>query len=112
MNCKTLTLKYMNTDKLMTEIRFHIASARAEGYELVRFDIEADGDTVSDKFTLAVTRKLKLLKTEGKIQFFATDKSFAAGSTEANFLINKYPNIRRDGAPLSDDTKRAVYVKM
>jgi hypothetical protein len=86
---KIIDLKSDNVDSMTTEIMFEVAGARADRNELVRLNIKSDEMKMYD----SVLRLLKGMKQKGLIQFFATEKSFADGSTEASFLINKYQDI-------------------
>ena len=72
--------------ELDTEIRFGIATERAAGEELVRFDVKSDNES-----TLRHTTKiLRRMKGEGAVQVLATRDSFLSGDTEASYIINKY----------------------
>lgn len=74
---------------LDTEIRFNIASERAEGVNLVRFDIKSDSDS---RLRLAI-KVLRRMKSEGAVQVFASRDSFASEDTEASYINNKYGKI-------------------
>ena len=69
--------------ELDTEIKYSVASARADGTELIslRFDDGAFG---------AVLRILRALKRDGVVQFFVSASELAAGKREAEFILNKY----------------------
>ncbi len=83
---KLIDLKANSTDASLTEIMFEIAGARADGCELIRFNMINNETKLYD----GIIKQLKGLKQKGLIQFFATADSFASSSTEASFLINKY----------------------
>lgn len=91
--------------ELNTEIRFLIADARACGIELLRFALH-DGDTTSRILNCAA-RVLRAMMRSELIQFFITDKELAGGSTEAEFLANKYGSLLNASL-----TGPALYVKI
>ena len=104
---KIIDLKAENIDSMTTEIMFEVAGARADGNELIRLNINNDEAKLYD----GAIKLLKNMKQKGLIQFFATEKSFSYGSTEASFLINKY----QDSISLSDNEGREasyIYVKI
>ena len=104
---KIIDLKSDNIDSVTTEIMFEVAAARADGNELIRLNINNDGTRM---YAFAV-KLLKAMKQKGLIQFFATEKSFAVGSTEASFLMNKYQDI----ISLTDNKNgevSSIYVKL
>ena len=72
--------------ELDTEIRFSIASLRASGEELVRFDIKSDCDT-TPRSALKILRRMK---NEGAVQVVASRDSFTLEDTEASYINNKY----------------------
>ena len=86
---KIIDLKSDNVDSMTTEIMFEVAGARADGNELIRINISSNETKMYD----AAIKLLKSMKQKGIIQFFATEKSFLNGSTEASFLMNKYYDI-------------------
>lgn len=104
---KIIDLKAENIDSMTTEIMFEVAGARADGSELIRLNIYNDEAKLYD----SAIKLLKNMKQKGLIQFFATEKSFSSGSTEASFLMNKY----QDSISISNDESGAVsfiYVKI
>ena len=112
MNCKNCVIDNVKLDKLMTELRFSIASARASGFELVRLGFsEAEGVSNDAKLEAAVVKKLRILKKEGVVQFFANNESFSKHTTEAIYLLNKYPELAADEA-LTDSQKRVIFVRL
>ena len=115
MSYKEINLRSNGTDTVATEIMYEIAAARADGVELIRFNISIGEDTEESsemkKIVSSATRLLKNMKQKGLIQFFATEKSFSNGSTEASFLMNKYS----DSISLGDNKGGEVsyiYVKI
>ena len=104
---KIIYLKAENIDSMTTEIMFEVAGARADGNELIRLNINNDEAKLYD----GAIKLLKSMKQKGLIQFFATEKSFSNGSTEASFLINKY----QDSISLGDNNggeASYIYVKI
>ena len=77
--------------KIENELLFIIASARACGCELIRFELTPGSDKGSFKRDKTVLMHLlKALKQQKKIQFFATERSFTENKLEAEYLYNKY----------------------
>ncbi len=109
MKIKYIQLKSGLGDEALTEIMFEIASARAEGAGLLRFELNEQDESFS-KLMLYIIRKLKGMKQKGHIQFFATSDSFEKGSTEAIFLMNKYPALFE--CVNADEIKKYIYVKL
>ena len=91
---KELTLKSNLPEQAHTEIMYEIATARAEGAELIRINVSQENmNILPEKRLSAVIRLLKGMKQEGRIQFYATKESFEKSFTEAIFLQNKYPDV-------------------
>ena len=105
-------IKYDYDTDIETEARFYIASARADGAVLVRFDLRYGEEKRTVKRRLAVlVRLLKQMKRESLIQFFATEEDFTNMSMEADFMYNKYEKyISTDKSASSADT--FVYIKI
>ena len=104
---KIIDLKAENIESMTTEIMFEVAGARADGNELIRLNINNDETKLYD----GAIKLLKNMKQKGLIQFFATEKSFSNGTTEASFLMNKY----QDSISLGDNNGGEVayiYVKI
>ena len=113
MNYREFTLRAEMPEQISTEIFFEIASARADGIELLCINIFDEGiNYVSpEKHYLAVIKMLKNLKGEGRIQLFATSDSFNKQKTEAYFLQNKYPEIFNTAENKSLDENK-VYIRI
>ncbi len=75
---------------LETEIMFAVASARAQGNDFLKIDLSEDKE---NKSWPAVQRQLKLLKKQGRIQFFVDTVDLYGTSTEAQYLANKHPEV-------------------
>ena len=112
MNCQSFTIENMPTDRLMTELRFDIASARASGCELVRLELVAEDAKKRSRLSTSVIVRLRALKKEGVVQFFATERDFKDDSTEAVYLLNKYPEIEADSALAKEGTLGAIIVRL
>ena len=112
MNSISFTIEYMSVDRLMTELRFDIASARALGYELVRLEPVSEDAAVRARLRTSIAVRLRTLKKEGVIQFFATERDFREESTEAVYLLNKYPELSTDAALACDGNLDAVLVRI
>ena len=113
MNYKEFTLRAELPEQISTEILFEIASARADGIELLCINIfnEDKEYTLPKKQQGTVIKLLKNLKGEGRIQLFATSNSFNEHKTEAYFLQNKYPEIfNSSSTDFLDESK--VYIKI
>ena len=93
-----ITLKEKNRESLFTEIMYGVASARVQGAQIVGFvfDSNSDEQDRNEKAFGAAIRVLRGLKEKKSIQFYATGESFEKGTREAEFLINKYPEIFTD----------------
>ena len=84
----TLTPTASASSTLETEIMFAVASARAQGIEFLKIDISADKESGMKS---AVAKHLRQLKKQGRIQLFVDVRDLHGTSTEAQYLINKYP---------------------
>ena len=109
MKIKNIQIKSVEGDTALTEIMFEIASARAEKIELLRLNLNERAEGYS-KLLSFVIRKLKYMKQKGQIQFFALADSFERNSTEAVFLLNKYPEYFENIQV--NEPKGYIYVKI
>lgn len=112
---KEILLRSKSADAAVTEIMYEIAACRADGVELIRFNISYGDDMESmndgGKIISLLLRTLKNMKQKGSIQFIATPDSFKMGSTESSFLYNKYPSLFST-APTCADGESFVFVKL
>lgn len=109
MKCKIIELD-LNAADPTVELRFSVASERADGAELLRVNAPStDNEKEDAKLLSLITKTLKQMKSEKLIQFFATNKSFKISSTEAEFLINKYPD---EFSCVSEETVSFFYIKI
>ena len=112
MNCKSFSVEYMSTDRLMTELRFDLASARALGFELVRFVPASEDSKVRARLRTSIIVRLRTLKKEGVVQFFASEKDFEEESTAAVYLLNKYPELEADAALAKRGELESIIVRL
>ena len=90
MKITVFELKSVTSVLMRTEILYSVASARAMGNQLIEFVFQADGGK-SEKNTVKV---LKELKKSGKIKVYALAKDIDGQSKEAEYLVNKYPDLK------------------
>jgi len=91
---------------LNTEIRYNVATARADGVELLRFELSRDDDERNmEKNLYCIARILSSMKRDGHIQFFV--KSLSDNSREAEYIKNKYA----DNIPLCTSDIE-IYLKL
>ena len=113
-NYREVRLRSKTKEATETEILYELAAAKVDGVEFVKLIIDTTYDgTAGDpvrKLIGQVIRTLKNMKVQGKIQFFATESNFATQSTEAIFLINKYPSYFDELT--SVDGEESIYVKL
>ncbi len=106
------TIRSSTASSLKNETLFEIATARASNIEIVRFAINKTGDNKTDeKLIAAALKHFKRIKERGIIQFFATKASFDENSTEAKFLLNKYPELFSDNTANTNDSY-LIYIKI
>ena len=112
MKYKVIELAVMKPDGVAPEIMFNVASERVASVELICFNLPiTDDDTVKKRLTSAAIRTFKEMKGRGAIQLYATRTSFIEQTTEAQYLINKFPELFEE---LDYDTmdNRSIYVKI
>ena len=78
---------------LDTEIRFNIANARQERAELIRLILPGTSESDAKRITNCVLKILRSMMKASLIQFFINEKDINSSSTEAEFLLNKYPSF-------------------
>ena len=110
MSLKNFDVEYMKPDKLVIELRFDIATARASGARLVRLSLSPSDSSARGRLLTTAARKLAAMKKEAAIQFFATQRSFAEKTTEATYLLNKYPELADDPSLSEDSRECTVFV--
>lgn len=95
--------------ELNTEIRFDIADARQDGHEIIKLYFPlGDNDRENQRITHCMIKVLRSVMHGGAIEYFTEDRNLESGSTEAEFLLNKY------GEHLSANTPgfKCFYVKI
>ena len=110
MSEKVVRLKEKTALSCLTEMMYEIASARAEGIGLIRLLI-ADDSTDNKKILSSIIRRLKQMKQGNQIQLFVTPDAFSKGTTEAVFLVNKYPEISISNLELNEG-ETFIYIKI
>ncbi len=115
MSYKEIKLRSHSSESAITEIMYEIAACRADGVELIRFNIYYDEESKSmndwRKVVASSIRTLKNMKQKGSIQFIATPESFENGSTESSFLYNKYPSLF-ELTPTVEEGESFIFVKL
>lgn len=105
----SLKLIGQNRSELNTELRFLFASAKVDKIELLRLDPTlTDNEKENARINSCIIKVLRAVKKEGLIAFYVNREGFAAGSTEAIFLHNKYPDCVESDAQDTD----SIYVKL
>ena len=101
-----------NQSEISTEIKFLLASARFDGVELMRFVYETNETDREAKRLYNITLKvLRSLRARKSIQFFVLPEGFAESTTEAEFLLNKYPEHFAT-PPALKENESEFYVKI
>ena len=91
---------------LNTEIRFEIANSRSEGTELLRLVMaKCNADS---RIENCITRVLRAMMRSGLIQFYVPESKISSGTTESEFLINKYGDLLQAATPCG----ASFYVKL
>ena len=97
MDLKEIKLVTIDYDSFLTELKFEIATARSEGCRLLKIFIhETLAENELDKFYFSLYKSLRFMKQKGIIKLFASSDNFQKNSTEAVFILNKFPNIIDD----------------
>ena len=86
MNYRSFELISNTNYELENEIAFCVASARAEGVELVKLIFSND----RHRFIAMAQKKLRALKRQGRVEFFEMSENLLSDTTEARFFRNKY----------------------
>ena len=108
MEYRQILVRGLTAEAVTTEIMYEVAGVRSAGSELLRININKTDDEKSFRRVVsAAVKVLKGMKEQGKIQVFATPKSFEDTTMEAQFLINKYPELLQT---VSEETSDATYI--
>ena len=112
MKYKEIFVRSETLAQLKNELLFEIASQRASGVELIRFNVYNKGDaTLFLKIINWTKKQMRSFKNRGIIQFFATAESFLGNDTESKYLINKYPELF-ESIPQGEENSFFVYIKL
>ena len=91
MNLKIHSISSFNFGHLNTEITFNIASARAQGAELVV--LKSNQKSFEAITSSRIERILRTLKKRDFIVLFASSEDFKQESPVAQYVLNKHPDI-------------------
>ncbi len=95
-------------NSLNTEIRYTVASAKADGIELLNLVVAtSNNEDESARIFQATIKVLKAMKRDESIQFYHKSESIGSDTTEASFLLNKYGSYIT-GSSLHN----SIYVKL
>ena len=108
MKYKELSLRAENMVSAVNEIKFELATARAEGVELLT--IKYSESEMLTHFLPKVSAVLRKMKQRRVIQLYAFVENFLRGGTESVYLKNKYPELFAQDLPKEGD--RIVYIKL
>ena len=95
MNVKILDFRCEDTTikAAVKAVTFTVASERARGGALIKL---LHRDEKESSFVASLRRSLRRLKTAGRVECIIRGREFADTSTEALFLVNKYPELATD----------------
>lgn len=111
MEYRRFEIRGTDADTLYTEILYALAVARTGGETLVRLVIFPEEGADGEKLSLAAARHLRRLKRERKIGVYVYAEALSSDSTEAAYLLNKYPTL--DGKEGAEPLATAdVYIKL
>jgi hypothetical protein len=108
MKHKELSLRAEDLNSAINELKFELATARAESVELLIIKY-SDSETYSH-FTRRASCVLRKIKQRRVIQLYAFAENFLRGGTESVYLKNKYPELFTKTVPTEGD--RIVYIKL
>ena len=106
MNCLVSDLNGIDKNELTTRLLFDIATARNSGYTLAKFILTK---STGEKAEKALINALRTMKKQGRITFFVSSADFSKGSTETEYLFNKFPELKREK---EDDKTIAYFIKL
>lgn len=106
---KKIELVLEKNDDFLVNLKFEVATARAEGAEVLCVAIAENlTDEEISKMKFSMVRSLRLMKQKRTIQFFAFSEDFEKQTTEAVFLLNKYSEWVKSDA----EGKNSLYLKL
>ena len=101
MDYRLFDLKEDRQEDIFNDILFNIACAKADGCNLVRLDLINEDEKSFNKNVKAITRFLRELKKNDKIQLYLPANELSGASTESEYLNNMYPGLSVDADLLS-----------
>ena len=108
MKYKELSLRAEDMSSAINEIKFELATARAEGAELLIVEY-SESDNLSH-FLPKASAVLRRMKQRRVIQLYAFAENFFRGGTESIYLKNKYPDHFSSRTITEED--RILYIKL
>ena len=90
MNYLISDLNGIEKKELSSRLLFDIATARSSGLPLAKFILNK---TESERLEKPLITALRAIKKKGKITFFVSSLDFSRGSTETEYLFNKFPEL-------------------
>ncbi len=85
-------LQSTNIDDLDVEIRFAVASAKADDGRLIKLYFEKrELDKDNKKLSASIKKVLRVMIYGSLIHFYLNKKGSETNTTEYQFLMNKYP---------------------
>ncbi len=105
-----MEVEYERLRDMTTEILYKVASARAGGKSVIRFDIKNEDEQKGICVLNTLARILRGMKKRFAIQFFVTKEGFLRSSTEAQYILNVFPEVA-DALP-ADKNAKYIFVKI
>ena len=105
---KEINLRAEDITSALTEIKFELATARAESTELMIVKYPEYGST--SRLLPKASAMLRKMKQRRGIQLYAFAENFSRGGTESVYLRNKYPELFLEYLP--SNTDRILYIKL
>ncbi len=106
MNYLLSDLNGIDKKELNSRLLFDIATARNSGCPLVKFVLSKEEGEKNQKNLI---NALRAIKKKGKISLFASSLDFSKGSTETEYLLNKFPELVKEK---NDDKTITYFVKI
>lgn len=99
MEYKLFKISENDTKDIKTCLLFNIATARQMGATLIILTFDKTPDA---KLIQSLRARLKQIKKNGTVELFLFSNELNSGSPEAEFLYNKYPDLREEKIEDSD----------
>ncbi len=103
---KNFTVTNLEEKNILGFISFSLATAKHTNFTLIRFVFSNDS---TENLLKQFFTKLKQLKRAGKLECYIDFKALTSGTTEAVYMLNKYPALEREA--LKND-ENAIFVKI